>query len=162
MYIFLQKRIFLLALSRMGSFVLNKRFYFLLLYSFLLYQFFSRLPKSCRNKEKPLQFRTVSSSYGKIEYISSYNLTSNPVPNFWRCIAQFCTSQPLAILLPRNHGRIHYSKKRRILSCSCFAKCERFRNKSSKLIDDIGVEIIAMHYGIVWGEDKEYSHKIFH
>ena len=26
-------------------------------------------------------------------------------------------------------------------------------------IDDIEVEIIAMHYGIGWGKDKEYSHK---
>ena len=25
---------------------------------------------------------------------------------------------------------------------------------------DIGVEIIAMHHGIGWGKDKEYSHKI--
>ena len=29
-------------------------------------------------------------------------------------------------------------------------------------IDDIGVEVIAMNYGIGSGEDKEYSHKISH
>ena len=38
--------------------------------------------------------------------------------------------------------------------------CSFCTNPSRPSIDDIDTEIIAMHYGIVWGKDKEYSHKI--
>ena len=37
-----------------------------------------------------------------------------------------------------------------------------FLIKKFLTIDDIDTEIIAMHYGIVWGKDKEYSHKTSH
>ena len=43
---------------------------------------------------------------------------------------------------------------------TAFSPFSRHPKKADTLIDDIGVEIIAMHYGIGWGKDKEYSHKI--
>ena len=50
----------------------------------------------------------------------------------------------------KNNGKYKVESTFRILVCE----------GQQYVIDDIGVEIIAMHYGIGWGTDKEYSHKI--